>query len=266
MYVDVCVQAISIFNDVEHLTVEGSRCSSFADTHSSQLHILGLSVRGASSTRYLGSIQRNRATIQIVIHIISAGLGGLQVYVLGSLVRFRTNIRLLLKPTTLDKLKLHGALNFGKLDWDLPLWPLAVVVAYVAGIQVPAAIWAGAITPVIISQDTGGNYRVPYYDLAHHETWDTPCRPATGCGENVISITTEQGTFTRIGWTCKAHFWCLVSSTDSELRQISQGFFSTPYKKRQVGTSPHHHSKIWTNSRIFFPWPFLWRWFRCWFA
>jgi hypothetical protein len=105
--------------------------------------IVALSIRQASNTRYLVDVQRNRATIQIIVHIISVTLGALQTYVISSLIRFRTNTRLCAKPTSLDRLKLHNALNFGSLDFDLPLRSAVVVLAYVAAIQVPSAILRG---------------------------------------------------------------------------------------------------------------------------
>jgi hypothetical protein len=165
-----------------------------------------LSISQTSNTRYLADIQQNRATIQIVVHIISATLGALQTYVVSSLIRLRTNTRLCVKSTSLDELKLHGALNFGKLDFDLPLRSLWVVLAYVAVIQVPAAIWTGAITPIIVSTNYTTTYRIPFYDPSTIGNWGATCRPATDCGANATSITIEQGTFTNIAWKCRYFF------------------------------------------------------------
>jgi hypothetical protein len=163
-----------------------------------------LSISHSYSTRYLAVLQINRAPIQIIVHIISATLGSLQIYVLSSLIKFRTNIRLCKEPTSLDELKLHSALNSGKLDFDLPRMSLFGVLAYVAVIQIPAAIWAGTITPVIISASSPAIYRIPFYNPSTINNWAVTCRPATKCA-NTASITTDQGTFTNIAWKR----WCL---------------------------------------------------------
>jgi hypothetical protein len=146
-----------------------------------------------NSIRYLAVLSKNRATIQIIVHIISTTLGSLQIYVLSSLIKFRTNTRLCQEATSLDNLKLHNALNSGKLDFDLPCLSLFGLLVYVVVIQSPAAIWAGAITPVIISASSPAIYHVPSYDLSTIGNWAVTCRPATKC-TNIASVTTDQGT------------------------------------------------------------------------
>lgn len=161
---------------------------------------LFISITRTFSTRYLPYIQSNRATIQIVVHIISATLGALQMYVVSSVIQFRVNTKLCVNSISLDKLKLWGALNLGKADLDLPRLYLAWALLNFAIIQAPAAIWAGAITPVIISTNSNATYRIPFYDPSTIGNWGATCRPAVNCGINATSITTEQGTFTNIGW------------------------------------------------------------------
>jgi hypothetical protein len=160
---------------------------------------VALSISQWYSTHYLAALLKNRATIQIIVHIISTTLGSLQIYVLSSLIRFSTNIRLCKEATSLDELKLHSALNSGRLDFDLPRLSLFGVLAYVAVIQTPAAIWAGAITPVVISASSPAIYRIPFYNPSTIENWAVLCRPATQCTK-IASITTDQGTFTNIAW------------------------------------------------------------------
>jgi len=161
--------------------------------------IMALSTSHSYSTRYLATLQKNRAPVQVIVHIISATLGSLQIYVLSSLIKFRANIRLCKEPTSLDELKLHKALNSGKLDFDLPRLSLFGVLAYVAVIQIPAAIWAGAITPVIISASSPAIYHIPFYNPSTINNWAVTCRPATKCA-NTAAITTDRGTFTNIAW------------------------------------------------------------------
>jgi len=100
-----------------------------------------LSFRGTSTTRFLSTIQQNRATIQPIVHVISSAPGALQIFVVSSLLRFRLKTQLLATPLSLNSLKLRGALDVGKLDFDLPTWSVISVLAYVLIIQGPAAIW-----------------------------------------------------------------------------------------------------------------------------
>ena len=165
--------------------------------------IIALSIRKTSTTRYcFADIQQNRAHIQFIVHILSTILGALQTYVASSLIRFRVNTRLSVKHASLDYLKLGGALNVGKWDFNLPPWSTVVLFIYLIAMQVPAAIWAAAITPVMVSKSSAAHYHVPFYNPSTIGNWGTTCRPAVDCGVNANSITTEQGTFTNIAWKC----------------------------------------------------------------
>ena len=164
--------------------------------------IITLSIRKTSTTRYLADIQQNRAHIQFIVQILSTILGALQTYVASSLIYFRVNTRLSVKHASLDYLKLGGALNVGKWDFNLPFWSKVALLTYLIAMQAPAAIWAAAITPVIVSKSSAAHYHVPFYNPSTIGNWGTTCRPAVDCGVNATSITTEQGTFTNIAWKC----------------------------------------------------------------
>ena len=146
-------------------------------------------------------VRTSRATIQIVVHLLSATLAALQLYVLGGFVSFRTNLRLLAKPMSLDTLKLHQALSLRKFDFDLPLQFFVVALVYAAVLQAPGALWAGAITPVLATANVTALYKIPLYNKSFVAAWGAPCRPATPC--EVLQNTRQQGTFTNVPWKCK---------------------------------------------------------------
>ena len=173
-----------------------------------------LSFRGTSTTRFLSTIQQNRATIQPIVHVISFAPGALQIFVVSSQLRFRLKTQLLATPLSLNSLKLRGALDAGKLDFDLPTWSVISVLAYVLIIQGPAAIRAGAITPVVTTKNSMSVYPVPLYREENVEDWGTTCRPAYDCGK-VMTRTNEIGKFTNVAWKCELHvppiFYAFVS-------------------------------------------------------
>lgn len=167
--------------------------------------VIALSIKPKYNTVGLVDwVRTSRATIQIIVHLLSATLAALQLYALSGFVSFRINLRLLAKPMSLDTLKLHQAMSIRKLDFDLPLQFFVISLVYAAVVQAPGALWAGAITPVINTANVTALYKIPFYNESVIATWGAPCRPATGC--NVSQTTTQQGTFTNVPWKCKDTF------------------------------------------------------------
>ena len=167
--------------------------------------IIALSATRTYSTGSLVDwVQRDRAAIQIIVQLISATLAALQLYALSSFVLFRTNLHLLSKPMSLDTLKLHQALHSRAFDPDLSLQSLVLSLAYIAALQAPAAIWAGAITPVRTRANVSAVYSIPLYSQSEYGYWGRSCRPATGC--DVLQNTTQLGTFTNVPWKCEQTF------------------------------------------------------------
>ena len=167
--------------------------------------IIALSVTRAYTTGSIVDwVQKYRATIQIIVQLISATLAALQLYSLSSFILFRTNLQLLSTPMQLDTLKLHQALHSRAFDSELSLQFLVLSVAYIAALQAPAAIWAGAITPVRNIANVSALYSVPLYNDSEYDYWGRSCRPATGC--KVLQNTTTLGTFTNVPWKCEYAF------------------------------------------------------------
>ena len=104
-----------------------------------------------NSGSFYSFVTSNRATVQIIVQILSQSLGALHVYALCSLINFRTRLRLVEIPHTLDQLQFWSDVSLQRLNWALPLSLLMVLVAFHAVILIPGAIWAGALTPVVTS-------------------------------------------------------------------------------------------------------------------
>ena len=105
---------------------------------------------------------------------------------------------------SLDSLKFYQALSLDKFDSDLPLQFVVLSLAYVAALQAPAAIWAGAITPIRATAYVPALYSIPFYNDSLHDYWRQSCRPATSC--SVLQNTTQLGTFTNVAWKCEYTF------------------------------------------------------------
>ena len=159
-----------------------------------------LSVRQVYTTgRLLRWTLSSRATIQIFVHLLSVALATLQIFASSSFITFRTNIQILSSPLSLDTLKLRQALNARQLDFNLPNGFLLIALFWLLVVQVPGAIWAGAITPVITTAKVSGTFSVPIY-RTNSTIWGQPCYPAYVCSFNVT--TSNQGSVSNVPWKC----------------------------------------------------------------
>ena len=159
-----------------------------------------LSVRQVYTTgRLLRWTLSSRATIQIFVHLLSVALTTLQIFALSSFITFRTNIQILSSPLSLDTLKLRQALNARQLDFNLPNKFLLIALFWLLVVQVPGAIWAGAITPVITTAKVSGTFSVPIYST-NSTIWGQACHPAYVCSFNVT--TSNQGSVSNVPWKC----------------------------------------------------------------
>lgn len=126
-------------------------------------------------------ITGNRATSQIFVQILSHCLGALHVHILCALINFATRLRLAEGPAALDVLKLWSALCGVRLDLSLPLRFLVPLAAFIIGVLLPGALWAGALTPVVTATSftshpapasSGCSYlSIPQYSNASHKYW-----------------------------------------------------------------------------------------------
>ena len=178
--------------------------------------VLILSVRRVYNHGSLVSwVQNSRATIQIIVHLVSATLAALQLYVLGGFVLFRTNLELVSKSLSLDSLKLYQALNYRKLDHDLPFRISLVTIAWLVVLETPGALWAGAISPVLTTTNVPSMYRVPFWNESSSAAWNQAYRPAVSYGGRVTHNVMDLGTFTNIPWKCKSKPRSILGESES---------------------------------------------------
>lgn len=141
----------------------------------------------------------NRAPIQIVVQVLSTLIGACQIYALSTSIRFWTNTYLSTTPISLDTLKLLDAITTARLDLDVPTRALTILLVYLTTIQVPAALWAGAFTPIFTNTNATAQYIIPQYSNSSQSLWGRACAPATRCDEH-IGNNSQLGTFTYIAW------------------------------------------------------------------
>lgn len=112
---------------------------------------LALLIGDARSRTYHGNLYHfvvtYRATVQIVVQIISFALGAIHVYVLTTLVNFFTRLSLRKVPSTLDSLKLWNSMTSPRMDWSLPGKLTAILGTFLLVTIVPPALWAGMYDP-----------------------------------------------------------------------------------------------------------------------
>lgn len=126
-----------------------------------------------SSGHFYNFVENNRATVQIIVQVFPSIFGALNVYSVCCLISFSTRIHLSKGPQTLDHLGFWSALCLKHLDWSLPLRFLIPLTLFWTLTRVPAAIWAGALTPVEIRSNNSivRNLSLPQYSPASEDLW-----------------------------------------------------------------------------------------------
>lgn len=126
-----------------------------------------------NSGRLYTFVTSQRATVQIVVQILSQSFGALHVYALCSLINFGIRLRLARIPHSIDHLQFWSDVTLQRLDWALPLHLMVILVLFNAAIIIPGAIWAGALTPVITLAHSASvsQLEVPQYSSASSNIW-----------------------------------------------------------------------------------------------
>lgn len=96
----------------------------------------------------LSFIFNNRATVQIIVSIVSAILAGLNVDAMSKLLNLATRIRLLRQSLSLDLIKVIGAVTTRRLEVGLSALMSAISVIMVLLFVIPNLLWTGALTPM----------------------------------------------------------------------------------------------------------------------
>lgn len=115
------------------------------------------SVSGDSYT----TLSKYRASAQIAVQLISASFGFLQQSVLCQLFNYHTRLRIRTVPPTLDALYAWNSISAARPAWGLRFKFFLPTALFTIGTLVPAALWAGAITPTTIVTQASGTILIP---------------------------------------------------------------------------------------------------------
>lgn len=122
-----------------------------------------------------GFVSDNRATTQIVVQILAHVLGFLQTYSVSACQKFSIRLRLFHKPARLEDVGFWFAISNGHIDTSLPKTYLILTILAVVACAVPGALWAGALTPLIVIQQASFNttISIPAYSQSSSNIWDS---------------------------------------------------------------------------------------------
>lgn len=158
-----------------------------------------------SNVDHIHLIKHYRTYISIIVQVLSTVLSIGQTYVIGSLVAFSTNSRLTSsrKLPTLDTLKLRQAMVSKSLIWERQTKMKSLIsILWLLALQLPAALWAGSITPVLTEAQHEALIPIPHYSETTAAFWATRCVPAEQCDQLLGGIS-DMGTFSYLAWKSK---------------------------------------------------------------
>lgn len=119
-------------------------------------------------------LRNDRATIQIIIQVISHVLGSLQVSSLRTTFNISTRRYFFFHAVSLKDLSLWAALSTGQVNVNLPSLYLFLTVASVAASLLPGALWAGALSPLfVLKTEKLGLQILPAFTDRTQAIWDS---------------------------------------------------------------------------------------------
>lgn len=153
--------------------------------------LLGLTLSNWYSDGFLYNVQNTRrATIQIIVQVLSTVLAALQLFALSTLVKHDTSLSIGRRLMTLDALKFRNAIQLKSLDFDLRVKHTVSLLGFFVACQFPSALWTGALAPVSTNVEVVRQYLVPQYSPGSASLWGELCEPG---GKNcTISVSSPQ--------------------------------------------------------------------------
>jgi hypothetical protein len=129
----------------------------------------GWHVSGAAYVR----ITENRASAQIIVQVLAGLLGAAQVSTLRTLVNYSVRRTLARRPMSLDRLNFYNSLVTSQINWSLPPASLLSLLVTILAALAPAAIWAGALTPINVplANPLIETIAVPAYSNQTQDLW-----------------------------------------------------------------------------------------------
>jgi len=107
---------------------------------------------------------RYPASVAFIVQLLAALFGVIHVAVICKLINYALRLRLTKASVSLDVLRTWVDMSIPRVDWDLPLRFFFPVLFCVLLSLVPAALWAGSITPLIDSTMSSGMLLIPSYE------------------------------------------------------------------------------------------------------
>jgi hypothetical protein len=210
--------------------------------------------KGFSHDGVIYFIRDNRTLISIIVQVLSTLLALGQTYVVTSLIGLATNARLLHRnPPRLDTLKLLQAITAKSPIFERGSKKASLIsVVCLLLLQLPAALWAGSITPTINELTEKTVVEVPDFDQATSKYWASRCAPAQPCDE-LLGGTQDLGTFSYVNWkglSRKVVFFSTLTNAiartgllANSVSQASSRNLSTPVYQKLDGTGYFYHGR-----------------------
>ncbi|KIW12586.1 hypothetical protein PV08_09864 [Exophiala spinifera] len=137
--------------------------------------VLVIKDRRSTGTFY-GFVTSHRDTIGLLIQVVSAVLGAGQIFAITSLINLSARVRMQTGcPVAFQQLKFLVAITSGAsraLRGSLPVEWLTVALIITLTLKLPAALWAGALTPILTDVTSmEGRIPVPTYPETALSAW-----------------------------------------------------------------------------------------------
>jgi hypothetical protein len=108
-------------------------------------------------------VTENRASTSIAVQIVATTLSLIQIEAVNQLFSLATRLHLRKAATTLGLLQFWNGVRSRTIKWKLEPKLFVVLCIYLLCAAIPAAIWTGALTPVITSEELLTTTRIPQY-------------------------------------------------------------------------------------------------------
>ncbi|OAG05496.1 uncharacterized protein CC84DRAFT_1243827 [Paraphaeosphaeria sporulosa] len=155
-----------------------------------------------SSEHTANIVLANRSSIAVAVQILSSTLGFLQIHALCYTIASSFRVSQLIRAYSLDTLRFVDAISRPTVAWH-GRWPLSLASVVFLGFSfVPAALWSGALTPVVAEKHVWRAIDIPTFMSSNYSDVEmfkarnnTASRRIDGYGTSPVWITSE-GLFT----------------------------------------------------------------------
>ena len=103
----------------------------------------------------------NRATVQVVVFVLSLLLGSFWTFSVCSALNFETRQYFVRRAVALHTLKLWSALSLGHYDRNLPVWSAIASLLFFLLLSLPSTAWSGALTPQSVNTSFNVTLSIP---------------------------------------------------------------------------------------------------------